>query len=310
MKDEKIYLHSDDYAYTLETSKDILDCLKNGALDSISIIPNTSYFNDSIKEFYKEIPNFPFLPLINVHLNIIEGYSSNEESEILSDNGVLNKTWGKILFLSLSLKRKKLKKELKIEIKNQINKIDAVVKKCMDIAKKSGIPTKQKAIRIDSHTHTHPIPIVWEALVEVIEENGFNVEYIRNSKEPIMPFITNFELMKTYRPINFIKNIILNIFSFKIDRYVKTKNVPTMYLWGLIMSGHMDFERIKILYDHVYAKAKDNNRNLELLFHVGKAEESELSEELNPINMKKFNASKNRNVDKNAALCISRKTDY
>ena len=38
----KIDIHADDYGYSLAVSRDILECMKAGCLDSISIICNTS----------------------------------------------------------------------------------------------------------------------------------------------------------------------------------------------------------------------------------------------------------------------------
>ena len=37
-------IHADDYALTLNTSKDMLACMQAGRLDSISIVPNMSCF--------------------------------------------------------------------------------------------------------------------------------------------------------------------------------------------------------------------------------------------------------------------------
>ena len=37
-------IHADDYALTLNTSKDMLECMRAGKLDSISIVPNMLSF--------------------------------------------------------------------------------------------------------------------------------------------------------------------------------------------------------------------------------------------------------------------------
>ena len=65
-------------------------------------------------------------------------------------------------------------------------------------------------LRIDSHQHTHLIPVVADALFEVLEENQWEVEYIRNAKEPIGPFLKMNSLYSSYQAINFVKNILLN----------------------------------------------------------------------------------------------------
>ena len=68
-------IHADDYALTVNTSKDMLECMRAGRLDSISIVPNMSCFEACMELFYAEIPKLPFLPLLSVHLDFVEGRS-------------------------------------------------------------------------------------------------------------------------------------------------------------------------------------------------------------------------------------------
>lgn len=302
--DEIIDLHADDYGYTLNTSKGILDCVKIGALNSISLITNTSFYDDSLSLLYEEIPNLPFMPKISVHLNLVEGFSSNKNFKIIAKDGILNLSWGSILLKSFGPNRKNLKEELKTEIKAQIEACNIAVEKCKAIAQENNITFNQKGIRIDSHTHTHPIPVVWEALTEVIAENDYNVEFIRNPKEPIAIFLKRLDLYKTYRPINFIKNFILNIFSRKIDKYCDKNNLPKIYMWGLVMSGEMDYNRVSILLDSMAKKAKMNNRLLEILGHPGKASEDEVVKELNMDNMHGFNLRSGRDIERNMFVTL------
>ena len=63
-------IHADDYALTLNTSKDMLACMQAGRLDSISIVPNMSCFEECMELLYREIPKLPFLPLLSVHLDL------------------------------------------------------------------------------------------------------------------------------------------------------------------------------------------------------------------------------------------------
>lgn len=283
-----IDIHADDYGYSVNTSKEILDCMKQGCLTSISIMANTKAFDESMDMLYKQIPSLPFLPLISVHISLPEG------------NGeVLPLSWGR-LFLSNSSIKENIKKELKY----QINIIDEVIEKCIDIAKKNNVEAKQKGIRIDTHIHTHPIPVVWQSLLEVIEEEKYNIEYIRNPKEPLMPFIKHIDFIPSYGIANMLKNRILMFYSRKIDKYCDKHNMNKMYMWGLCMSGHMDFDRIKKVYKDMYDYAEKHNRNLELLFHPGIALESEYSKELNKDYFKNANCSINRKIEKDAVLRI------
>ena len=78
----KIDIHADDYALTVNTSKDMLDCMKAGKLNSISIVPNTSSFDQCMDMMYEAIPSLPYLPLMSVHLDFVEGRSLAGPGEV------------------------------------------------------------------------------------------------------------------------------------------------------------------------------------------------------------------------------------
>lgn len=295
MKTNIVDIHADDYGYSINTSKDILECMKQGCLNSVSIICNNSHFDESMGMLYNAIPSLPFLPLLSVHLNLPEGNS---------DSDIFPMSWANLFLSSYGFNKAKVKEELKKEIKKQIFTVNEVVEKCIDIAKDNGVEYHQKGIRIDTHIHTHPVPVVWESLVEVIEEEKLHIEYIRNPKEPIVPFIKRVDLIPSYGITNIVKNRILMFYSSKIDKYCDSHNLEKMYMWGLTMSGHMDFDRIKKLYNDMYNYAQKHNRNLELLFHPGKATENEYSSEMNKDYFKNANLSDNRHIEKDAVLRI------
>lgn len=298
-------VHADDYAYSVNTSKDILDCIKEGKLDSFSIICNTSQYESCMKLLYDTIPNLPILPLMSVHINLVEGLkTSPEDLDLISDNGILNKSWG--YYFSNSYKPSgELKNQLKKEIKAQIDKTWEDIMKCFEIADKNGVEREQNAIRIDSHVHTHLIHVVWNALIEVIEENDYKIEYIRNPKEPAELYFDN-RILKTIEPINIIKNRILMLYSKKVDDYCDKNGINKMYMIGLMMSGKMDLDRINVIYDKTLEKARKDSRTVEFLFHPGKALESEKEKEMNDDYFSSFNSSDNRLIEKEAVLKLRR----
>lgn len=131
----------------------------------------------------------------------------------------------------------RIKKQLKAEIKAQTDRF-------------TDFFGTSNAIRFDSHQHTHMIPICYWALLEVIVEQHYRTEYIRITKEPIMPFLQDISLWKTYRYINWIKNLLLNFYAPEMERTIE-KNKPSwqdanapMFLWGVLMSGKMDKKRV------------------------------------------------------------------
>ena len=301
----KVDIHADDYALTVNTSKDMLSCMQKGALDSISILSNMSCFRDCMDLLYQAIPNLPFLPKMSVHLDFVEGYGltggGNASLLVESDDNLLRLSWGKLFLMSyLPWKRREAKGQLKREIKMQIETAQAAISRAIKTAGEHGIPCAQKNLRIDSHQHAHMIPVVWEALTEVIEEEHYKVEYIRNSKEMLGVFLSKISLWKTYRPVNFVKNILLSLYSHKVDHYAKTHNLDQMYIWGLVMSGHMDYDRIVRLHPGITAKAEIDHRVLELIFHPGRMLPEEVSGEVDEKAAKDFYMQKNRHVEMDA----------
>ena len=268
-------IHADDYALTLNTSKDMLECMRAGKLDSISIVPNMLSFEPCMELLYGEIPHLPFLPCMSVHLDSC-----------------------------LPGKRRKIKPQLKREIKAQLKQTQEAIEKCMAIAKEAGVSCKQKGLRIDSHQHAHMIPVVWEAILEAVAEEGYRVEYIRNSREPLGVFLTDVSLYRTYRPINFVKNRLLAFYAGRADRYCDENGIPRMYLWGLVMSGRMDRERIEKLYGKMLKKANKDRRNLEILFHPGITLPEEVTPEIAKEAVEEFYMRKDRHVEKEAVLSM------
>ena len=301
----KTDIHADDYALTRNTSMDMLSCMKKGQLDSISIVPNMSCFEECMELFYAAIPKLPFLPRMSVHLDFVEGrcLAGAENAPLLTaDKGdLMGLSWGGVFLLSyLPWKRRAAKEQLRKEIRAQLQTVWTAVRRAMDIARRHGVACKQKGLRIDSHQHAHMIPVVWEALTEVLAEEKYQVEYIRNSKEMMSAFVSQVSLWKTYRPVNFIKNRLLSLYSHKADRYSAAHGLEQMYMWGLVMSGHMDYDRISVLYPKIAAKAAKDGRVLEILFHPGLMLPEEVTEEIGKEAAEDFYLRQDRHIEMDA----------
>lgn len=301
----KVDIHADDYALSIHTSEDILSCMKRGELDSISIVPNTSCFEECMDRLYEALPKLPFLPKMSVHLDFVEGrcLAAKEKAPLLvsSQSGLMGLSWGGLFALSyLPWKRAAAKEQLKREIKAQIERVQRSVTRAVQLAKRHGVACRQKGLRIDSHQHAHMIPVVWEALTAVIDNEHYEVEYIRNSKEMLQVFLAETSLWKTYRPVNFVKNRLLHLYSHKVDRYAKAHGMEPMYLWGLVMSGRMDYDRIVRLYPKIAAKAKQDGRILEILFHPGLMLAGEATDEVGEEAARDFYLRKDRHVEMEA----------
>lgn len=287
---KKIDVHADDYGLTLNTSKEILQGINCGKLNSISVMPNMSCFEEARKYFYANVDKTN-IPLLSVHLNFMEGYCVADKSELsylVDSEGLFNISWGSLVKYNYNfIIRSKVKEQLKIEIKAQLQKvIDGY-----------HLLEGGKKLRIDSHQHTHMIPIVMESLLEVVKEEKLSVEYIRISREPWTEYFKKVHFISSYSFINIIKVMVLNWYSIRDERLLKEIGIPSMLLSGVFLSGRMDYQRVKGLLPILKKYAEKKSVALEVLYHPGSVLEEEMGREFNHPNANKFYLSANRKVE-------------
>ncbi len=292
MRNREIFdMHADDYGVSLNGAKDILDCLKQGALDSISVIPNMSCFGQCVERYQQEKETFPGEPLITVHLNIMDGSSVLPKEavfDLVDKDGFFTLTWGKLFLLNYCFgkKKKRIKEQLKKEFQAQIE----VVQNAFHL----------QEIRLDSHQHPHMIPFVFDILMEIISEKKVSVTFVRVAKEPLAPFLSHVSLYRTYTLSNLVKNVLLNLYSIRAVKKLQKKGLSYELMWGLMMSGYMDKERTQKLLPAMARVAKKKGKKLEILFHPGQMLERERTEEYRKEGFYQFYCSKNRQEEKRA----------
>lgn len=296
-----VEIHADDYGISAHSSEDILNCLRAGKLDSVSVLTNMSCYENYAGKYRKEEGGWPVKPLLTVHLNFMEGHCLAKPEEVphlVDEKGYFNIGWGTLFLWNYSPKKfMMIKKELKAEIKAQTEKF-------LEYFGDEG------SLRFDGHQHTQMIPLVYWALLEVIVEQQYRTDYIRVTREPVFPFLGKIGLWKTYQPVNWVKNILLNFFASGMERTIaesrsswQRENVP-MYLWGVVMSGHMDQERVRALLPAMKEKARKKGRHLEILFHPGTVLEEELTEEFCNKGANQFHISKGRRQEYEAVMSL------
>ena len=291
----KINIHADDYGLTMNTSKDILAGVNAGKLNSISVMPNTACFEEA-KEYFFENMEKAKIPAISVHLNFMEGYCVADKSELgflVNEEGIFHISWGMLVKYNYNFViRDKVKVQLKTEIKAQIQRV----------VKAYGLLENGRKLRVDSHQHTHMIPIVMEALLEVITEEKIPTEYIRISKEPWIVYLKKIHFLPTYRIINMIKVMILNWYSMKDEKLLEKAGIPTMLLSGVFLSGKMDIVRVRALLPELKKYADKKQVQLEVLFHPGSALKEEMGKEFNHPDANEFYLSPNRQIEYEAMM--------
>ena len=293
----KTGIHVDDYAISLNASREIAELIKRDKVNGISIIPNFDCFTECINELIPVLLSKGYQTLkISVHLNFMEGKSCSPKetvSDLVDRDGFFTLSWGSLLTASYSpLKYQKLKEQLKREIKSQIQKVV------------TSLPDGYR-LRIDSHQHTHVIPIVFNALKEVIKEENYDVEYIRLPAEPLLPYLKNLKLYKTYSVINIIKNILLNTYSAFMKRWVNKSNYQYSCLWGVVMSGKMNQNRVENLLEDFREYASAHNQELEILFHAGSVLPAEITLEYSKPGFRQFHLAADRRQEWNTIDSLS-----
>ena len=291
----KIDIHADDYAVSLHASEDLIACLKEGTLDSISIIPNMSCFEACMRRLHEEWNNLANKPLISVHLNLMEGHCVSvpeKVTDLVDEKGLFKVSWGSLLTASYNpFSYKKIKEQLKKEFTAQINRVQ------------KSLPDGCE-LRLDSHQHTHMLPIVREAMIAVVDEEKLPVTFIRVAEEPLLPFLRHPGLYPSFGIANPIKNVLLNFYAIGMRKALKKRNLQPVLLWGLMMSGHMDIERIRQIYPDMKAYCDRKGQALEILFHPGTVLPEEINEEHCKAGFVEFHLSEGRKIERQAVDCL------
>lgn len=279
VSDMMIYVCADDYGMSRQTCGRIADCVKNGALNKISIFPNSPMAD--IKEY---IPGDGVT--YGAHINLVEGRPVSDPKDVflLTDSrGYFKYSFSGLLALSLSPERKEFKRQIYTEIKNQL------------IRWKEIVPTD--AAVIDSHQHTHMIPAVFECMMRVIKNENIGVRYIRIPSEPIMPYLRAAELYGTYRPVNIAKQWILKFFAMVNGGVLKKSGIKSALFMGVMFSGNMDEQRVPRIFEEYKKLAEKKKCDIEILFHPGYVNRGEPVMDGKKTGFNKFYYSKYRRTE-------------
>ena len=252
-----VYYCADDYGISGMSNRRIAECVENGALNKISVLPNG------------EIDDWEYVlsqskAELSLHINLVEGIPLSDKKNVgilLSDSGTFKYSFIGLLVLSISRKRKELEKALYNELKSQVRWWKRVV--------------GDRPILIDSHQHTHMIPLVFRTLMKVLKDEGVIIKYLRIPQEPIIPYLLTPSLYFTYNPVNIIKQSLLNFFALVNTKEIKKGNISAPYCMGILFSGKMDEKRVSKLLPKYINYAKRNKKEVELVFHPGYLESDE-----------------------------------
>ena len=251
--------HADDYGLFKVQSSHIRDTYHNGALNGISIMPNSPYLADCMDK----IDDIKDKLFVTVHLNFVAGrpLTGDKAGHLTDKDGFFDIGFGKILALGfIPIIKKTYYKEIKGEIRAQLN----ACREYMNTGR----------YRIDGHVHYHMLPIVFDALMDVIAEDGLDVEYIRFPKEELGIYRKCFLRLKGVKPINIVKSLILNSLCLRNEKkhreQLSVLKLKRKMFMGVFLSGHMFYDNLMLCLPYASdIMAERGYRDMELLFHPG-----------------------------------------
>lgn len=286
-KEEQMIFHADDFGANQEVSEHILDCYREGALNSLSVLPN----GRDLDQCMQMLMPYRDKVKISIHFNLAEGHCVADPSQVrllVDERGMFNISFFKVLLWSFTGKRKELRRQIELEMKAQLTQILPYV----------------KSVRVDSHQHYHMIPIVLKSILKAVEESGREIEFIRIPAEPLGPFLKQPELWRTYRPINLVKNLVLNVLNLMDVRILKVYRRKSAVFFGILLSGRMDLQRVRRLLPEFQRIADRKDMPLEILCHPGGVQSPEALMDIENTDCVRFYTSEGRKIEKEMLMNI------
>lgn len=253
-----IYYHADDYGITPCQSERILECSTSGNLNSISIIPNVS----DLEQCFTILNNHPNSASIRrvLHINFVEGRPVSDAMDVyllVDKNGFFNISFFKLLiwnYCLLGAKRRALKQQLLLEINNQFKRLTS--------------DEDFHITAIDSHQHYHMIPMVMDALLEVVDGNP-QITEIRIPVDPIAPWLVSPSVWSSTPIINLIKWMLLSVLSINSRKKLKRHNIDSPVFLGIPFTCAMKKCVVSTLLPKYLKIASNKNKDLEIMLHPG-----------------------------------------
>lgn len=252
-----IEYHADDFGMFPTQSRRILDCHENGILNGVSVMPNSDYLEECLEMLQPIRKNIA----VTIHLNIIEGRSicPPEEVPLLTDrNGIFRVPFGNLLLHSFLPGRRAYRDQLKKELRAQIYAVKAFL-------------YENTPLRIDGHAHYHMLPVVFDALMDVIREENLKVSYIRIPREYPSLYLRHWRNIRDFSPINMAKVLILNLLAGRNRGKYRDilKNMDQKVFLGVFLSGRMYRDNVEPILPEAITLAERLGWGLEILAHPG-----------------------------------------
>ena len=261
LQSSAIEYHADDFGLFAHQSQRIMACQERGRLNGVSVMPN----GETMPQCMDWLAQRKDQVAITIHLNLIEGHCLSQSAPQLGltdAQGNLTAWFPSLLLHSFLPGREGRKNWLKQELSAQIQAVA------------SHLPAGT-ALRLDSHAHYHMLPVVFDALMEVIREESLNVSYVRIPREYPMLYLRHWRQLQNFSPINLAKVLILNVLSARnrIRHHAYLQPLEKKLFLGVFLSGSMHRHNVEAILPDAIRLAQRKGWNLEVLAHPGGVEE-------------------------------------
>ena len=254
-----IEYHADDFGLFPAQSSRILDCAGNGVLNAVSVMTNGPHLAVCMESFQPYAGRLAAA----VHLNFMEGRAFCPG--LLTDpDGTFRAAFGTLLLHSFLPDRGKYRAALREEIRTQISSLLPYLE-------------EGRGLRIDGHAHYHMLPVVFDALMDVIREGRLSVAYIRVPRDPVGVYLRHWGELEGFRPINLVKVLILDLLAWRNERKYRGffSRLERRVFLGVLFSGNMSFQNVSAVLADAKALAVRKGWGLEILAHPGGVREPE-----------------------------------
>ena len=127
----KIWFHADDFGVTAAQSERILSCFRDGVLNSVSVLPNSSALRESLALLNQADPDGTQIRRV-LHLNFVEGRplaGADKVPDLVDDTGFFDKSFIQFFrwnYMKRGAGRQEIARQLKLEIAAQLRAVTAV----------------------------------------------------------------------------------------------------------------------------------------------------------------------------------------
>lgn len=252
-----IRFHADDFGITAAQARAILDlssaCGGTGALTSVSIFANSPAFEQAAALALPHV-NAGNLQ-VAVHINLVEGRPVSNPRDVpllVGERQTFANNFLGLMKLMHGSARAEAARQIKTECAAQIERF------------LGAFPAERGKLNLDSHQHTHMIPLVFDALMAAARDCGCTVGRLRVPVEDLAAHRGIAGAGRAFS-VNNAKNVLLGHYAKRDLAHIPPACKVDAFS-GVLLSGHMQDASDELL-DALEQAATQQGRALEVLFH-------------------------------------------